>query len=147
MTRQVGWGRIFGWLLLVSLGLNLFLGGWAASELWHRPPMPPPGGMVEHLAARLPPADAQIVRDAFAPVDARFREGRGLREDVMAALRATPFDPQALDAALARELDGQAAFGRALRDAFVGAATKLSPEGRRIMADEQRRGPGGPPPR
>jgi len=144
MKAGVRWTHLLGALLVLSLGINVFLSGWVASASWHRPP--PPGGMVERIAARLSADDAKILRSAFAGVDRGRPRDPALHERVSAALRAEPFDPQALDKALADEFAGFETFGRTLRGALVQAAEQMSPEGRMRLAEEQGRPPFPPPP-
>jgi len=141
MRRLLHGPRLLGALLVLSLAVNLFLSGWTASALWGRPPMPP-HGLIERIAGQLSPADAAILRQAFAPVSDPAADARGLHARVDAALRAEPFDRDALVAALRQEADGREAFGRRLADAFLRAAAQLSSDGRRILADALRRGPG-----
>jgi uncharacterized membrane protein len=144
MRTGVRWTRILGGLLVLSLGVNVFLSGWIASSWWYR--FPPPGGMVERIASRLSADDARILRSAFAVVDRERAQGPALHGRVVAALRAEPFDPKALDAALADEFAGFEAFGRTMRGALVQAAERMSPEGRVKLAEEQGRPPFPPPP-
>lgn len=135
-----GWrgSRILGALLVVSLGLNLFLGGWIAGRAFlpHPPPPPPgPGGLLERLTRHLSPADAAILRGAFEP-DPRGRDRQhALHARVAALLRAEPFDPQALAAAFAEDHAARGDFGQKL----AAAAARLSPEGRRQLAEESER--------
>jgi uncharacterized membrane protein len=143
MTGAVRWTRILGALLVLSLGVNVFLSGWVASSLWYRPP--PPGPMVERFAARLSADDAKILRAAFAAVDRERARAPDLHARVVAALRAEPFDPVALDKALADEFAGLETFGERLRGALVQAAERMSPAGRLTLAEEQGRPPFPPP--
>jgi uncharacterized membrane protein len=102
--------------------------------------------MVERIASRLSAGDAKILRSAFADVERDRMRGPASHERVVAALRAEPFDPEALNKALADEFAGFEAFGQTLRSALVQAAEQMSPEGRMKLAEEQGRPPFPPPP-
>jgi uncharacterized membrane protein len=144
MRRATGWSRILGALLVLSLAANVFMSGWVASSLWHPPP-PSPGRMVERIASRLSADDAKVLRSAFRAVDRERSPSPGLHEGVIIALRAEPFDPTALDAALAEEFAGMEAFGRTLRGALLQAAQQMSPAGRMTLAEEMDKPPFRPP--
>lgn len=132
-------------VLLLSLGANMFLGGFL---LGHRPPPfgPPPGGgppdpahMVERVAARLSPDDAAILRRALDANRDLFEEERRRRREfpdrLRAALKAEPFDPKAL-LRIFEENDREEAQSRGrIAAALVASVAAMSPEGRRRMAD------------
>lgn len=101
--RTRGWVKI---LLAVSLALNLAVAGMAIGA-FVRNGGPPPGRDdmgLGPLAEALAPADRRALRKAFVDHFPEFRKGReALRADfdaLLLALRADPFDPAALDAAL-----------------------------------------------
>ena len=147
------------WLLPASFALNVFLG---AALLVHAlrpdfgppPPPPPPGKLVEKIAATLPPADAEILRQAFATLPEREGRPRGPEEfhrRLREALLAPNFDAEALRHSLAEGRAERDRFDLALEHALITAATAMSVEGRRKLADWRppgppRGGPGGPPP-
>jgi Spy/CpxP family protein refolding chaperone len=138
------------------LALNAFLLAVIAVHETHRPPWPPggphgPGGphhIVDRLAGLLSEPDATVLRQAFAaePLLARSpRQAMGDdRQRMRAALRAEPFDPAALAAAVERGHSERDTFDQAIGRALIKAATALSPEGRRVLAEHG--GPPGPPP-
>ena len=137
------------WGFALSLALNIFLLTVIGVHEWHRPHGPPdPRGMLEDIARSLPEADATILRRAFAADPALQQSPFRKDMDPMAALRqllrAEPFDPQAFAAALHALHQDRNRFDQALEQALVAAATAMSPEGRRRLADH--RGPPGPPP-
>lgn len=143
--------RPLRWLLPVSLAFNAFLAGVVVTQ-WltpHFPPPPPrPERMIEDMAAALPDADAALLRQSFAargPVaGARPRNREDMFERLRAALRAEPFDAAAVSKIFR---DGRAARDQiddAIESALVEAAAKMSPAGRRALADWR---PPMPPPR
>lgn len=139
--------------LVASLAGNLFLGGVLVGG-GLRPPMKPPfvplnGERLEQIIATLPPSDQTILRAALEGPDRRtqrnFATINALRQRSADILRADPFDPAALRAVF-EEMDQQMqTVGRNLLADFVAAAEKLSPEGRKVLADFGR-GPMPPPP-
>ena len=142
-------GRWRQWALPLSLAVNVFLLTVIGVHEWHRPHGPPgPRHMMEDIARNLPEADAAILRQAFAAEPLLQREpGRGDHDpmsSVRAAMRSEPFDPEALKAAFAALHENRGGFDQALERALLAAATAMSPEGRRRLADH--RGPPGPPP-
>ena len=144
--RPGGWRR---WALPLSLAVNIFLLTVIVVHEWQRPHGPPdPRRMLEDIARTLPDADAVQLRRAFAadPLLQQdpFADGGDPMAAVRAAMRAEPFDPAALKAAITRVHQRHDAFDQALERALVAAATAMSPEGRRRLADH--RGPPGPPP-
>jgi uncharacterized membrane protein len=148
------------WALPLSLAINVFLVAVIAVHLWHRPPGPPgppgpdPHHMVDEIARFLPGADATILRDAFASEAVLQQDPRATMEHnmerVREALRADPFDPAALAAVLREGHEARDADDQAIARALLKAATAMSPEGRRLLAEyggppHGPGGPGGPP--
>ncbi len=139
--------------LVASLAGNLFLGGVLVGG-GLRPPMKPPfgplnGERLERIIATLPPTDQAILRAALDGPDQRVRRNfasiDSLRQRSAEILRTEPFDPAALRVVF-EEMDQQMqTVGRSLLADFVTAAEKLSPEGRKVLADLGR-GPMPPPP-
>lgn len=134
-------------VLLLSLGANMFLGGFI---LGHRPPPfgppPPPGGpppdparMVERVASQLAPEDAAILRRALNANRSLFEDELRRRHEfpnrLRAALKAEPFDPKALLAVFEENDREEAQLRERIAAALVGAAAAMSPEGRRRMAE------------
>lgn len=106
-----GKGKARTVVLVVSLGLNLLVAGMAVGAWMHGPPGPRDGrdlgfGPFDEVFR---PEDRLSLRDA---VRARAGDLRAARSQmstdmqaVISALRAEPFDPAALKAALARQQD------------------------------------------
>jgi uncharacterized membrane protein len=141
------------WVLLalfLSLGLNLFIGGFVVAHRFHRPPhefadqRPPnerPGmhAFVDRMASTLPAAD----RDQFLSVIAGYKaemataekQVHDARQKVRDAVAADPFDRTALESAFgdvrARMQDMQKVMHGALADAI----SHLSPDARKALAE------------
>jgi uncharacterized membrane protein len=138
-------------LLVVSLGLNLFLGGlmagrWfsgppyrAAAAMTERGPAGEPNRILQRMADSLPPED----RPVFETIIAKHREGvlraageaRDAREIVRAVLRKEPFDRAALDRAFEDVRKSNAALQLAIQSTIGEAAAQLPPEARQRLAD------------
>lgn len=139
--------------LIASLAGNLFLGGVLVGG-GLRPPMKPPfgppfGEQLEKQLATLSKSDQAILRTVLDGPDGKVRKDFEaidvLRRRSVEALQADPFDPAAFRAVFeAMELHFQS-LGRERLASVVAAAEKLSPEGRKVLA-EFGRGPLPPPP-
>ncbi|MCD0423899.1 periplasmic heavy metal sensor [Rubrivivax sp. JA1024] len=131
------------WLLLGSLCLNVALGAYVGAQ-WLRPPWAPlhagvPMRLIERVASRLPPADAEVLWRNFHAKEATLKP---LQRDYVAALRATlniaaqpELDKAALRAAVEATRDKRSKVGDAMIDTFVETLEQISPEGRRRLAD------------
>ena len=137
-------GRWSRWILFVSLALNLFfIGAWAAFAwrhyAWERHRPWTPATRIERLAAALPAADADKLRSEFrahqenieAAITAYRQAQRGMRE----ALRAEPFNADALRSAMAAARNARDKLDEALQDVIASAGAAMTPEGRRSLAD------------
>ena len=140
---------IMRWLLPVSLTLNLvFAGAAGASFLRHSMavPLEPVSHMtrgaqdrLDRIATSLPASDAQIMRSAIraegAKVVAAQANLRLSQEDVRNSLRAEPFDPAAVRAAMAETSAARDNFDHVVQEVISSAAAKMSPVGRGKLAD------------
>jgi uncharacterized membrane protein len=143
------------WLLIASLALNLFfIGSVSALALRHVMARPQAAeterprtaaARIERLAAPLPAADAEKLRAAFR---ARAGEAESAREALnrayerlQAALRAQPFDPAQLRAAMADARAARPPYEVVMQDIFAAGAAGMSPEGRIKLADWPPRSP------
>lgn len=145
----MGGHPILRWLLPASLAVNAFLGGLMFSQ-WQKPDIPPPPRperMIEEMAEALPKADAAILRQSFAARAANLQQRPRSPEEMFlkigAALKADPFDPQALAAIFRDGRKTRDAIDDSIEAALVDAATKMSAEGRHKLADWHPRPPRG----
>jgi uncharacterized membrane protein len=137
------------WLLFVSLALNLFFVGAAGAVAFrYASPVPlatvaridhSPASRLDHLAASLPANDAELLRtqlraDAIKVASAQA-DVRLSQEEVRNSLRAEPFDPSALHAAMAANHTARENFDQVLHDTIGTAAAKMSVVGRNKLAD------------
>jgi uncharacterized membrane protein len=140
-ARASGWSR---WILFVSLALNVFLlGAWAAQGWRHyalanRAPLNP-AGRIERLAEALPPADAEKLRTEFrahqGKVETAVTLFRQAQRRMGEALRAEPFNPEALRTAMAEARAARGQLDAALQEVIASAVATMTPEGRRNLAD------------
>lgn len=131
------------WLLLGSLALNLFFVGIAVA-MAIRAPAPPTWDRnvfvrVERLAASLPPADADLLRGEIntsrPALEATQAQYRAAQDEIRAALRAEPFEPSAVRAAMAKTRTARQNFDQLLQGVFADATAKMTPAGRKAVAD------------
>jgi len=140
-ARSGRWSR---WVLLASLALNLFLvGAWAALAWrhysWDRHRPWNPATRIERLAAALPPGDADKLRGQFRArqgnIEAAITSYRQAQRATHEALRAEPFNLDALRAAMAEARSARGKLDEALQDVIATAGAAMTPEGRRSLAD------------
>lgn len=137
MTRR--WIFILGPALLVSLGLNLFLGGMVTAR-WAAPGEPGRGwdrrGFNPHAASdALPPELRDEVRGFWKEQRRANREkmraARDARRAMFEVLTADTFDPEKLRAAHQALLDRTIDARRAVGEATIAIAEMLPDEARR----------------
>jgi hypothetical protein len=109
-------------------------------------PLKPVAGMehgmqfhLDRIAATLPPSDAQILHEEvnaeavkLAAAEAEIRLSKVAVRD---SLRAEPFDPRAVRAAMAETSTARDHFFRLLHNAFAIATARMSAAGRQRLAD------------
>jgi uncharacterized membrane protein len=142
-------GNHVRWLLLGSVALNLFFVG-AAGAVAFRYSGPVPltniaridhslASRLDRIAASLPLPDAEVMRAqlraeaekvATAQADLRLSQ-----EAVRKSLRAQPFDPEAMRAAMADNRTARENFDQVLHDMVASAAANMSVVGRNKLAD------------
>jgi uncharacterized membrane protein len=132
------------WLLLGSLALNLFFIG-VVVALAIRSPAPASNWdrdifvRVERIANTLPSQDAAALRTNIAAkradIEAAQAKYRSAQDIIRAAMRAEPFDADALRAAMANTRAARQAFDQTIQGVFADAAGQMSPAGRQAVAD------------
>jgi uncharacterized membrane protein len=148
-TAAFGDDRTSRWIMLISLGFNLFFVGAAgAFAVRHyvadRPGAAAPvdrsvAARLERLASTLPARDGEILRGeqrANAASLENSREAyRRAQDEVRAILRSEPFQPDAMRAAMVETRRARQGFDQLLQDIIAAAAARMSPEGRSKLAD------------
>jgi uncharacterized membrane protein len=154
-------------LLVVSLGINIFLGSMIVGRHFHRPhgemfaerAVPGADRPLRRIAMRMfssiPDDQRPILEQAFADQRRNFQTAgqasRDARERLRTVLSTEPFDAAALDRAFADLRARTEEVQKVMHATIASAAVKMSPEGRKRLAEwnpepERRRGPPGPPP-
>ena len=132
------------WLLLGSLALNLFFVGIAAAMAIRGPSTPPRWDpdvfvRIERLATVLPPADADLLRGAFATDHQKIADAQNVyysaRRDIHETLRQDPFKVDDMRAAMAKMRAARQDYDQVIQGVFAGAAVKMSSAGRHAVAD------------
>ena len=137
------------WLLVGSLALNLFFIGTVGALAVRHYVMPAQpsaierprtaAARIERLAAPLPAADAQKLRDAFRAREAGAEAARDTLNRAFdranAVLRAQPFDPAQLRTALADMRAARPGYDQVMQEIYLAAASAMSAEGRAKLAD------------
>ena len=140
-ARSRRWSR---WILFVSLALNLFfIGAWAAFAwrhyAWERHRPWTPATRIERLAAALPAGDAEKLRSEFRThqgnIEAAVAAYRQAQRKTREALRAEPFNADALRSVMAEARNARGKLDEALQDVIASAGAAMTPEGRRSLAD------------
>jgi uncharacterized membrane protein len=132
------------WLLLASLALNLFFIGVvvalairspATASRWDRDVFV----RVERIADTLPAQDAALLRAQIAAkrggIESAQAKYRSAQDIIRAAMRAEPFDADALRTTMANTRAARQAFDQTIQGAFADAAEQMSPAGRQALAD------------
>jgi uncharacterized membrane protein len=131
------------WLLLISLALNLFFVG-VVVAIAVRAPAPSTWNRnvfvrVERLAATLPPADGDIVRNAMQAhhdaIEQAQNKYHAAREEVRETLRQDPFKVEDMRAAMAKTRAARQAYDQIIQGVFADLAPQLSSAGRHALAD------------
>jgi len=143
-----GRDRSSRWLLFVSLALNLFFIGAGGALLMRGAEFGGAAettidrsvaGRIDRIAATLPREDGEKLRATYranrVELDASNATYRRLQDLVRAALRAQPFDVDALRTAMANMQQARQAYDRRLQDFFARFAAEISPAGRQKLAD------------
>lgn len=142
------WITLLGTALLLSLGLNLFMGGLIAGrglstrggvDLQMSPANLKLG--IQRVLEVLPPGDAEIMRGIFESerpdIRSRFVALNGARKAVGAALKAEPFDAAAFTAAYETMQARSQELQAAIHGVIEAAVPLLSAEGRAAIAERR----------
>lgn len=154
-------------VLVVSLSLNLFVGGFLIGDELQEHRRPPHGdgerphadndrmvfGFVDHLAGALPKDDRKefmrVMETYRGELTAAATRVRQARKNVRSAIGADNFDRRALESALAQVSASMQDMQMVLHGALADAVSRLSPEARKALAnweprDRDRDGDRGP---
>ncbi|HVI50454.1 MAG TPA: periplasmic heavy metal sensor [Candidatus Sulfotelmatobacter sp.] len=132
-------------LLTLSLGLNLFLGGWIVSQglptLRFDKHGLPPEQAAEAIAKTLPDADAEILRHVMsgrAPqMNAARRDAIEATKHLREAMTAEPLDPAALREAFDRMRAARQAERGLFAETIIDILPQMSLEGRQAFIKTQ----------
>ena len=141
----------YRWLLLLSLALNIGVVTALVAHHWHGHER---HGSAERRWSRLPDsrqlarvlegADRRILREVLErhheQIGGQYRPLGHARHDVAQALRAEPFDPDALNQAFASMRRNEGAMGEAMNAFMLDLASRISADGRQRIADRMQRG-------
>lgn len=146
-SRAIAVARRWRIGLVISLALNLFLGGvvgvWALRPVFRMSPQPESTRIIDHMASRLQPADAAILRGVYDKQSDKLvalsQQLRAARAKMRRNLRAEPFDAAALEASMDEVRHTRMELMKALEGIVSEGAAAMSPNGRQALA----RGPQG----
>jgi uncharacterized membrane protein len=150
MTETKNSGRVLRVLLVISLGINLAIGGLALG-IWtfDKPRRPPSPDAVTFLSYALPKPHRDALRRELVSRRAELRSNRAsmnhLRREMIRALKAEPFDINAVKEILQRQREAFLALGELAHSALLQRIAMLTPEERARYAAalkrQQRRRP------
>lgn len=133
-------GRVGLVVLLLSIGLNLVLGTAIGVHFWRSQPAFRTATMnradfgIERMARRLPSADREVLRKAYAErspeIESAQKALRAARLELRKALDAEPFVPSAMNGAMEKMDTERDHLQKALQGVFVTAAVEMSAQGR-----------------
>ena len=132
--------RVVKLILVLSLGINLVIGGMAIG-LWsfdkHKRPASPDA--VAFLSFALPKEHRDALREQLIGRRAELRANRAaladMRRQMVVALEAEPFDISAVEEILARQRQRFLALGELAHSALLERIEMLTPEGRAIYVE------------
>ncbi len=131
--------------LVVSLCANAFMGGVLLSRGAHHPPSgmmagtaPEGRGALRDFAAALPPDMRaplmQGMRDQRQIISDRMRHVQEARQASMMALRAEPFDSEALRSALAAQRTAQSDVQAVVHEGILKSVAQMTPDQRQQLS-------------
>jgi uncharacterized membrane protein len=135
-------------LLLLSLGLNVFLLGWAATQYFApsscSKPDPAPEVVGESIAEALPAPDAALLRRALAEKQDALHQAREQYLAAVGRLRETliadPFDSDAYQDAVTEVHASRQAERTLFGSTLAGVIPQMSHEGRKAFVASRLRG-------
>ncbi len=137
-------GRILKLLLVVSLGVNLAIGGLALG-VWafDKPRRPQSPDAVVFLSYALPKEHRDALREQLVSRRAELRANRAalgsLRQQMIKALQAEPFDISKVREILQRQRERFLALGELAHSALLERIAMLTPEERAIYVESLKR--------
>ena len=141
-TKKSGW--ILKLVLVISLGVNLAIGGLALG-VWaiDKPKRPPSPDAVAFLSFALPKEHRDALRKQLVSRRAELRANRAaihdLRREMIAALQAEPFDITVIEDILQRQRERFLALGELAHNALLERIELLTPEERAIYVESLKR--------
>jgi uncharacterized membrane protein len=128
-------------LLAISIGVNLFLIGWEVTQHLAAPtyakPDPAPETVAEAIAGALPPADGELLRQAFSEKRQTLSEARRRYllavDHVRQVISAEPLDRPAFQEAIVELRASRQAERQIFGDTMQDVIPRLSPQGRRAF--------------
>ena len=139
-TPKPGSGRFVKALLVVSLGINLAIGGMALG-IWltDKPERPPSPDAVAFLSFALPPEHRNALREQLVDRRDELRTNRtaiaNMRREMIVALEAEPFEASAVAEILQRQRDRFLDLGELAHSALLERIEMLTPEERAIYVN------------
>lgn len=139
-VRKTGSGRILKLVLVLSLGINLAIGGLALG-VWafDKPRRPPSPDAVAFLSFALPKEHRDALREQMVSRRGELRANRAalgsLRRQMIRALQAEPFDITVIEDILQRQREHFLALGELAHSALLERIALLTPEERAIYVE------------
>ena len=139
-TENTGTGRIWKLVLVLSLGINLAIGGlvlgvWA----FDKPRRPASPDAVAFLTYALPKEHRDALREQMVSRRGELRANRAalgdLRRQMIPALQAEPFDITVIEGILKQQRRHFLALGELAHSALLERIRQLSPEERAIYVE------------
>jgi len=144
MTERKNSGRILKLVLVISLGINLAIGGLALG-VWaiDKPKRPQSPDAVAFLSFALPKEHRDALREQLVSRRAELRANRAalkeLRGQMIEALQAEPFEISAVEDILQRQRARFLALGELAHSALLERIAMLTPEERAIYVQSLKR--------
>ncbi|NOR64218.1 MAG: periplasmic heavy metal sensor [Rhodobacteraceae bacterium] len=144
MTETQKTGRVLKLVLVISLGINLAIGGLALG-VWaiDKPKRPPSPDAVAFLSFALPAEHRNALREQLVSRRAELRANRAainqLRRQMIDALQAEPFEIEVVEDILQRQRERFLTLGELAHSALLERIELLTPEERVIYLNSLKR--------